>query len=252
GDALLVRLRDGQGAGTVVAVDAGTGHVRWQRPGRHVVRVAEEWLLLTDSDAVLGPSTDGLVSWEAAPYEVTVVDARTGETAWTGRFAPGEAPLPGAAHLLTMQPSGRLTRYDPGTGAVLAVAETAPVPDAGAGEPGQVVTVVTLDGTVMSVSGVALPAATAGADQVIASGRFGAAAYDAATLRQRWRVDGPGEGWTAACGVLVCDYRNSTGIMRGLDPATGEVQWSRGCNQDAPADRDAPAAPDGAAVRDDC
>ena len=123
-----------------------------------------------------------------------------GDRAWTGRFDPGEVPLAHAPHLLTMQPSGRLTRYDLDTGAVLAVAETSPVPDAVVNEPGQVTTVVTLDGTVMAVSGARLPVATAVADQVIVGDRFGVAAYDAATLRPRWRVEDPGDGFTRPAG----------------------------------------------------
>lgn len=246
GDLLLVRRHDGQGTAWVVAIDAGTGRVRWQRAGRHAVPVAEDRLLLADSDTVTGLRTEGLPGWEAAPYEVTAVDPWTGDRAWTGRFNPGEVPLAHATHLLTMQPSGRLTRYDLDTGAVLAVAETSPVPDAVVNEPGQVTTVVTLDGTVMAVSGARLPVATAVADQVIVGDRFGVAAYDAATLRPRWRVEDPGDGWTATCGTLICDYRSTTSILRGVDPATGAVRWSRSCQQDVPA------ASDGVAVLDHC
>ena len=107
-------------------------------------------------------------------------------------------------YLLTSQPSGRLTRYDPATGGVLAAAET------GRGRP-RIVTVVD--------------------DLVMITDPAGVAAYELETLRERWRLDAV-DGWAAACGTLVCAYGDApcTGWIR--RPArrggrAGVMTWPR-------------------------
>lgn len=208
GDTLLV---SNWSLASVVALDAATGQERWWREDRFGFTVAERWLFLTVSDGVAGGDIE--ILGDDVPYEVAMVDTRTGEAAWTGRWDPSEEALyEVTGYLLTSQPSGRLTRYDPATGGVLAAAET------GRGRP-RIVTVVD--------------------DLVMITDPAGVAAYELETLRERWRLDAV-DGWAAACGTLVCAYGDRT--LHGLDPQTGEARWSRRCD-DLAEDPDPPAGP---------
>ena len=234
GDVLLLSELDERTHASVTAVDATTGQVRWSHEGRHLFTVDERWLLFTDLDV---PPRDLIADTPGealTPYAVAMVDARTGETAWTGWFGPREEPLPGATgHLLTMRSSGQLTRYDPATGAVLAVAGTAPVGEVGEGSPGPV-TSVTGDGITVSVNWVRAPVASVVDDLVIVADRVDVVAYDVATLLPRWRVELATDSWAARCGTVVC-LGSEGGALYGLDPVTGQVRWSRGCFQDLAA-----------------
>jgi hypothetical protein len=58
------------------------------------------------------------------------------------------------------------------------------------------------------------------------------AAYDAATYTLHWTV--PGGAQAYRCGPVVCTIiaepaAQGTGMLAGLDPATGEAQWSMPC-----------------------
>jgi len=230
---VLLSVGPAPGIGSVVAIDAATGQVLWSVEQEYPLGVGDQWVFAIGLEAFAGAGTEGLPGGGEAPYEATVRDLRTGETAWTRRFAPGEVPLFGVTeHLFTFQPSGRLTQYDPATGSVLAVAQTAPLPAVEEDGSGQRMLAMP-DGTVVPL-GLA-PVATVVDDLVIVTDWSGTVAYEALTLRQRWRADQAD--WVAACGSLVCDYRSATGTVRAVDPVTGAMRWSRDCDQDLEIDQ---------------
>ena len=66
---------------SVVALDAAAGQERWWREGRFGFTVAERWLFLTVSGGVAGGGIE--ILGDDAPHEVAMVDARTGEAAWS-------------------------------------------------------------------------------------------------------------------------------------------------------------------------
>jgi hypothetical protein len=204
---VLVRpLGIGAGDPGTSAISVATGAARWQRAG-NVVTVPGSAALLAVSDvrsvatATAGRRVEGTVD---------AVDPLTGATDWT-------VPVPGTALLLGVpgpgDEGGRMlllgddrtaTLYDLYDGQALADAKL-PAADYEPENP-----VVAGGLILLRHSGAVTPELSA---------------YDPATLKQVWTVPARGVLGVEACGDIAC-LTGDDGL-RGLDPATGDVLWSR-------------------------
>jgi outer membrane protein assembly factor BamB len=201
---LMRPLGIGDGDPGTTAVSVATGASRWQRAG-NVITVAGSTALLAVSDmrsySGIGRRVRGTVA---------AVDPLTGATDWT-------VPVPNTAVLLGVpgpgDEGGRMllvrddrtaTLHDLGDGRVLATAEL-PAADYGPDNP--------------TVAGGLILLRHPGAQSAELS------AYDPVTLKQVWTVPAAGSLGVEACGDIAC--LTGSGGLRGLDPDTGDVLWSR-------------------------
>ncbi|MBL7253738.1 outer membrane protein assembly factor BamB family protein [Paractinoplanes lichenicola] len=191
GDTMVVSYQvDASGTWATVAVAEGTEMTRWRRTAR-LIAVSE-----ADGQALLG--TD-----EA----VYAIDLRSGATRW-------KLPRPPAGYIaetgwdsenyprwLVLTDSGRLESRDPHTGALLASRTVAPGPGRANVWP--------VDDLVMADDG-----------------SPGFAAYRLPGLIPLWHTgaDLSGIWMQAACGKLICTFRQQRGLTA-IDPADGRELW---------------------------
>jgi hypothetical protein len=207
-DGLVLMRPLGIGAGDpgTTAVSVDTGVSRWQRAGNVVT--------VPGSPALLAVSDTRVYSMAAVGRRVTgtvdSVDPVTGATNWTV-VVPGVAVLLGVpgpgdegGRMLLLRDDHTATVHDLYDGQALVTAKL-PAADY---EPDN-------------------PAIAGGLILLRHPGMFSPeiSAYDPATLKQIWTVPADGAVDIAACGDIAC--LSSDDGLRGLDPATGDVVWSR-------------------------
>jgi outer membrane protein assembly factor BamB len=201
---LMRPLGIGDGDPGTTAVSVATGAARWQRAG-NVVTVTGSTALLAVSDM---RSYAGVA--RAVRGTIDAVDPLTGATDWTVAV-PDTAVLLGVpgpgdegARMLLVGEDRTATLYDLVDGQVLASGEL-PAVDYEPDNP--------------AVAGGMLLVRHRGAQSSEIS------AYDPATLKQIWTVPAGGALSVQACGDVACLAGNDG--LRGLDPDTGDVLWSR-------------------------
>jgi outer membrane protein assembly factor BamB len=185
------------------AFDPGTGRERWEAPGLPGPAVLPDNQLLLLAREQSPPGT-GSGSDPAQVFSLTAIDAETGDEAWrlpslvTDYLLDSDRP---ADWLVTMDSDGQLASYDLATGTPLAGASRA----------------ASITSGYLSAAG----------DVVLVRPRTGAptfAAYHADTLAHRWTVDLSAGYWSAWCEPVICVHNGE--VLRGIDPATGQVAWS--------------------------
>lgn len=189
---------DVENGSRMTAVDAGTGVIRWTRPG---------------NKAGLSPSGRSVVVSDYVEDKEdrwAAIDVATGQLRWTFAVDLKDiTSIPWEGHsvsrLVMVRASGRVEVRDTETGTVTAAANLPSatiIPDGGA--------------TVWTSNGLLL-IGTAG----------GLNGYGLDRLDLRWRNEtlGSVNGFVnPACGDVIC--LDSGAGMRAIDPATGQVRWS--------------------------
>ncbi|MBM2617798.1 PQQ-binding-like beta-propeller repeat protein [Actinoplanes sp. LDG1-06] len=193
GDTVVVSYQvDASGTWATVAVEEGTDRTRWRSTSRLIaVSEADGLVLLGTDTAVTGIDlSSGKARWRL----VRPTDGYIAETGW-------DADYPRWLVLLT--DSGRLESHDPHTGALLAARTLPP-------RPGRA------NGLIWPVD-----------DLVMADdGAPGFAAYQLPGLTPLWHTDADlsGSWMQAACGQLICTFRQQRGLTA-IDPDTGRELW---------------------------
>lgn len=191
-------------AGTVTALELGTGRVLWRSDGLVSV-VAQQ----VDGAALLAPAEP------SAGGQVRLVDVRTGAVRWSRATTQSTAfGDDGPGRILLRSPAGDAQVVELSTGRVLASGPLgAPDPPAAAGsepDPAQLPSVSTVDGQVFLV--------------YQAEEASLLVAYDGGTFRERWRATEGGRVYgVAGCGPVLCV--GGEGGVAGVDPATGARRW---------------------------
>jgi hypothetical protein len=227
GDATLLISAQAESTVQTVALDTGSGQVRWQRP---YIAIG---LSASGRRAVTVGGTPGPAP---VPQPVEAVEVRTGQPVWSyavpidgwhylsyglppattaaeaaaaGLAGSGQAPA--AVRSVVAQPTGHVVVRDLETGQVTAAGELGP--RAGTSSP------------------IPLPIFQVAGDLLLADwandGRRMASAYDLVTLDLRWRqqLSLSTEYVSADCGGQLCVFAGSGGL-RVLDQGTGQTRWS--------------------------
>jgi len=189
----------------VAAYHPDTGRMLWRRPGVPRQRVGALLLVAVDD-----PGGDGQV--------VSAVDPWTGEPAGAVTERADRVAVPwsapdGTLHLVTLDRDGVLARR-PFTGGRVAAAPTG---HRDTSDGARSVRLVVVDDLVVVA-------------RRAVGGEPSVTAYDAATLRWRWRV--PGGQDAASCGPVVCVRVTGAGpydAVHGVDPVSGSSRWTAGC-----------------------
>jgi outer membrane protein assembly factor BamB len=186
------------------AVSTFTGAAQWERPGNVVNVAGSSTLLAVTSVRSLGGTG------RRVQGRVDAVDPMTGRTLWTVRI-PNTAVLLGVpgpsdegSRMLLVHDNRTFAVHDLETGKLLARTQV-PAADYNPDNP------VVVGGTIL----------------LRHPGNSGAeiSAYDPVTLRQLWTEPANDTYQIDVCGVLAC--ASGSGEVRALDPATGDVRWSR-------------------------
>lgn len=206
GNLVLMRpLAVGGGDPGTNAVSIVTGADRWSRSGNVVT--------VPGSPRLLGVTgLRGLTSGNVRRVTGTVdaIDPYTGATEWTV-VVPGTAVLVGVpgpgdegGRMLLIRDDRTATLHDLSDGSVLATGRL-PFADYGSYNP--------------TVAGGAILLRHPGATSTELS------AYDSTTLKQTWTIPVTGTFAVESCGDIACLI--SAQGLTGVDPATGDVLWSK-------------------------
>jgi len=189
-------------AGTVTALELGTGRVLWRSDGLVSVLGQE-----VDGAALLAPADPSRAG------QVKLVDVRTGAVRWSRATAQSTAlGDDGPGRFLLRSPAGDAQVVELRTGRVL-TSGLLGAPDPAAAtklDPDPVPWVSIVEGQVFLVYG--------------ADNASVIAAYDGTTFKERWRATEDGRVyWVAGCGPVLCV--GGEGGVVGVDPATGARRW---------------------------
>jgi outer membrane protein assembly factor BamB len=239
-----VYLADRTGPATAVTAYAvGGGARRW----RTVLPGSVQYVSYQPRSGVVfaelfeGTAEDGT----EADDRITALDARTGATLWSGRYAqvlhPPSADLPG----LLLRTGDTLRWVDPRTGGTvwsrrLAGPSTVqflvgpPVRVAVMSGDGNTELLAVPTGAVLASGWLPPSSDVVTAELQLLGGRLyemyepqpGSpvlAVFDPATFRPLWTLDGDYYGFPVPCGALVCV--SGTAFLTAVDPATGRIAW---------------------------
>lgn len=179
-----------------LAVDSGTGAVRWRQAGEIGVATAESVMLVEWGGSEQNEVRRARVVGIADAAERWVLTPEQPVSSWTVTGPAPERP----DRLITATAAGRLQVRRFSDGALLAEAPRV----AGFGHlfsDGPHLYVVRLDGSRQTIT-----------------------AYEVDTLRPRWEWKGGSGSGAQSCGALLC-ATTAPGEVDALDPATGEVRW---------------------------
>jgi outer membrane protein assembly factor BamB len=178
-----------------VAVDTATGRELWREPGDVAEIAGHTAVLVTHSGD--GPSVD----------QVRLVRVGDGGTVWSAPSDAYDWALVGPDHLVTVSLTGDLRSYRLADGTLLARR-----------------TIPWSSGSLTDRTSAHLQGANGLLYELTGSLEgAGAAAYDPATLQERWRVSSNGASGPAPCGAVVC--LPESGGFAGYDSRTGAVRW---------------------------